>query len=86
MLSNFEDFSNLLTKECPICFEEYDSKLQKPVVMDCGHTICINCLKPILGNQRQCPFDKLPLKNNLNSYPVNWSYLEILNSKKFFNF
>jgi hypothetical protein len=81
MLSNFEDFSNLLTKECPICCEEYDCKIKKPLVMDCGHTICIICLRLILNFQKQCPFDKLSLlKPTIESYPVNWTYLEILNS------
>ena len=83
MITNLEDISNLLSKECPICCEDYDNTEKKPIVMDCGHTICINCLKPILLSQKKCPFDKLPLKQRLESYPVNWSFLEILNSKLF---
>lgn len=78
--TTLEDFSNLLSKECPICCEEYEGINIKPIVMDCGHTICIICLRPILRNQKQCPMDKLPLKQSLESYPVNWSFLEILSS------
>ena len=78
MISNSADLSNILSKECPICMEEYENLHKKPMVIDCGHTICIDCLGPILRTQRQCPFDKKPLKQRLESYPVNWSFLEIL--------
>lgn len=85
MVSKFEEFSNLLSKECSICCEDYNNNEKKPVVMDCGHTVCIMCLKPILQTQKKCPFDKLPLKQRLENYPVNWSYLEVLNNLKKIN-
>ena len=81
MFSKIEEINNLLSKDCPICLEDYDSKNRRPMVMECGHSICYFCLGSVLRtNTKKCPFDKKELLMNLNQYPVNWSYLEILNS------
>lgn len=81
MISKLEEINNLLSKECPICLEDYDNKAKKPIVMECGHSVCYSCLSAILRSSRKCPFDKKDLRNQLQNYPINWSYLEILNSK-----
>jgi len=75
-----------ITFECQICFEEYNNDDKKPMVLDCGHTICNSCLMSILStNQvrlRKCPFDNKELKRNANEYPVNWSYIDVITSKR----
>ena len=83
MITNLEDFSEIFSKECPICCEEYTNAEKKPIVMDCGHTICIICLSLIYRSQKKCPFDKMKLNQRLETYPINWTFLEILNSKIF---
>jgi len=80
MITSLEQISNILTKECPICLEDYDSKNKKPMVMECGHSVCYTCLTSILRTSKKCPFDKRELANLLQNYPVNWTFLEILNS------
>ena len=72
-----------VTLECQICFEEYDIYNKKPVVLDCGHSVCQHCLSQLLSLNsinKKCPFDKKPLQRNYDSYPVNWSYVDIISS------
>ncbi len=82
MITKLEEINNILTKECQICLEDYDCKAKKPMVMECGHSICCTCLSSILRTSKKCPFDKRNLLNLLQNYPVNWTYLEVLNSIK----
>jgi hypothetical protein len=67
--------------DCQICFEDYDIKTNKPLVLDCGHSICRNCLRSVLATNRKCPFDKVTLTRSLDSYPINWAYIDIIGSK-----
>ena len=77
-LGSFIDFSSIT--QCSICFENYTQTNNKPMVLGCGHTICYDCLYGILGSNyaAKCPFDKKPLTRNINSYSVNYSYLDVL--------
>jgi hypothetical protein len=88
MISQTDIQSSIL--ECQICFEEYNNNNKKPVVLDCGHSICQICLQQILSsNQRnliKCPFDNKPLQRSFNQYPVNWSYIDVITSKFFIIF
>lgn len=71
-----------IVQACGICYEDYDIKNKRPHVLNCGHSLCSNCLKSIVSkqkeNERTCPFDKKPLSNNILNYPVNWAFLEML--------
>lgn len=72
------DFSSMT--QCGICFENYNDTSNRPMVLECGHTICHGCLIGILNARYtpKCPFDKRPLKRNINSFSVNYSYLELI--------
>jgi hypothetical protein len=84
LASGLENFAIQL--ECQICFEDFDNWEKKPIVLDCGHTICQNCLKSIVLSSRRCPFDKrLFTKSNIDLFPINWSYMDIIQSNTFFN-
>ncbi len=78
------DISSMIL-ECQICFEEYNISNKKPMVLDCGHSICQSCLQQITSssqiNLMKCPFDNKALQRNFNQYPVNWSYIDVINSK-----
>lgn len=39
---------------CPICFEKYYYVYNKPVIFDCGHSICDSCSKTIHDNCPTC--------------------------------
>jgi hypothetical protein len=35
--------------ECPICLDDIKINVQKVMMLDCGHTICLDCVKSYLG-------------------------------------
>jgi hypothetical protein len=44
---------------CPICFESYDFKLHRPLLLpECGHTFCKACLQ----SKQQCPDDRSTIR------------------------
>ncbi len=30
--------------ECPVCFNKYNSDANKPILLDCGDTMCLKCI------------------------------------------
>lgn len=49
-------------RACEICAEEFTKTLKHcPRVLDCGHTLCANCIKTLIENDKVvCPFDREP--------------------------
>jgi hypothetical protein len=47
--------------ECPICLEEYNTRANKPVMLDvCSHTLCKQCAIDIVkGTFLTCPFCRM---------------------------
>lgn len=46
---------------CPLCFEKYDLSDRRPKVLECGHTICLDCLtKYVKTAGRICPKCRQP--------------------------
>jgi hypothetical protein len=85
MISSNIQKSFEIVLDCQICFEEYHMHTKKPMVLDCGHSICQNCLRNILSNPRKkCPFDNKDLKKPFDQYPINWSYIDIITSKNIY--
>lgn len=75
--------SNGIILECQICCEDYEIKTKRPLVMDCGHSICEVCLGSIIRSTKKCPFDKKELRRTIDQYPINWSYIDIISSKHY---
>jgi hypothetical protein len=67
--------------QCTICFEEYDLTKRKPLILECGHTICNLCVKDILKCAKKCcPFcNKSLIKRNVSSFSQNFAYMELIN-------
>ena len=43
--------------ECAICCLKFNHERKKPRICPCGHTICEECLRQILGRDNpQCPY------------------------------
>ena len=64
--------------ECLICLREYDSQVAIPMVLSCGHCICIHCLlrlKVLHGNIR-CPICNKIDPRNPEEIPKNFLCLE----------
>lgn len=45
-------FTALAEKECPICLSEV---FEKPVVVNCGHTFCDQCIRLAMAKHKSCP-------------------------------
>ena len=93
-----EDEQNFSISEifvCQICFIQYDdgasslnsSQSNKPLLIPCGHTICLKCLNHIQYQNRntqgkkmiKCPFDKSahPVSGPLDKcFPTNYSIIK----------
>jgi hypothetical protein len=82
MISCIEYKNSGIILDCQICLEDYNIYDKKPIVLDCGHSICQDCCKQIFENiRRKCPFDNSDLLRRIEQYPVNWSYIDIITSK-----
>lgn len=68
---------------CKVCQELYSEEERKPIVMHCGHTLCLYCIKKMqTGNTVVCPFDKKKMTFvTCAELPVNWSILEVRRAK-----
>ena len=56
--------------ECPVCLNIFSSTC-RPKSLNCGHSICVNCLDDIMSKKSiLCPLCMEPIKNP-ESLPVN---------------
>ena len=76
------NLKNLLLESitCQICQHIFDSSLKKPVCIDCGHTVCLDCAKQ-LENELvlTCPFDRRTFQTSPDKLGVNYSILGLVN-------
>ena len=67
--------------ECPICLEIYNTDNRIPMVLSCGHTLCLSCTEISKsiddGLKIQCPFD-----NRFMTATKNFALLQILELQK----
>ena len=70
---------NLLNNiKCPNCKSEFENY---PIILNCGHTICKNCLPVDQSlNSTECPIDKVQTEdtNNLKENKIIKRILSIL--------
>lgn len=83
MITQNDEINHGIILDCQICLEDYNIHDRKPIVLDCGHSICQECCRKIFLNiRRKCPFDNSDLMRRIEQYPVNWSYVDIITSKQ----
>ena len=75
------NYSDLL--KCNICNEEYDTDDKKPLILNCGHSFCKECIINIITQKTysnlKCPLDEKQLhSNDISSYKINYSLLSII--------
>ena len=64
---------------CQICLYRYDSMKKKPVNMNCGHTICLDCAEKIAQFPLiTCPFDREISYAPVKSLKVNFIALKLV--------
>ncbi|XP_056288076.1 E3 ubiquitin-protein ligase TRIM32 [Pseudoliparis swirei] len=68
--------------ECPICLETYSQDQLRPKLLQCGHTVCRQCLEKLLSNTIngvRCPFcSKVSRMSNIAQLADNLTALKIL--------
>lgn len=68
--------------ECGICLEQFNESKRKPVVLPCGHTICIPCISLMAkDNSVECPFDHKKHEVKIEDLPINFQVLGFLDAK-----
>ncbi|OMJ84810.1 hypothetical protein SteCoe_13997 [Stentor coeruleus] len=71
--------------ECSVCLEKYNSSTKQPIVLECGHTLCKECVKDIINKMKECPMDREPITKPFNQLKVNYSLLDLLISMNALN-
>lgn len=68
--------------ECPICMETYNQDQMRPKLLQCGHTVCRQCLEKLLANTIngvRCPFcSKVSRMSSISQLADNLTVLKIL--------
>lgn len=59
--------------ECPVCFLRYSITQRRPNIMQCGHTICLSCLR----SSTKCKICSQDIDPNKNEC-INYSLMEII--------
>lgn len=60
MENDSEDLSENFST-CPVCYVKFDDEENKPKILSCGHTTCLQCLKVLKA---------LILENVQNNLPI----------------
>jgi len=65
--------------ECKICYELYDNQLRKPLILNCGHSFCSDCMDKL----RNAPNHLCPVcKEQITQKQSNYALLDILDSER----
>ena len=73
---------------CPICSINFNENKNEPrILIKCGHSICINCLKEKINNDEKiliCPLDNIKYENinSVEIFPKNLALIELFRNKK----
>ncbi|TNV77210.1 hypothetical protein FGO68_gene672 [Halteria grandinella] len=85
ILRKIKDEHTSIKHTCSICMEGYQLIERVPVVLGCGHTICISCAKKMLKAAFiQCPFDniKRKIEGGVERLPKNFSLIHLIEEEK----
>nr|XP_033817519.1 roquin-2 isoform X1 [Geotrypetes seraphini]XP_033817520.1 roquin-2 isoform X1 [Geotrypetes seraphini] len=61
---------------CPICYNEFDEMVHKPISLGCSHTVCKTCLNKL--HRKACPFDQTAINTDIDTLPVNFALLQLV--------
>lgn len=67
--------------ECLVCLQSYDEAQHRPMMLPCGHTICVSDLRSLLTGPRSnplCPLCRSPLPTTqpADKFPTNYQLLQ----------
>lgn len=64
---------------CPICYNEFECNVRRPISLGCGHTMCKSCLSKL--QRKQCPFDQTVINTDVNQLPENYALLQLVGGR-----
>ncbi|XP_015913033.1 roquin-1 [Parasteatoda tepidariorum] len=64
---------------CPICYNEFECSVRRPISLGCGHTMCKSCLSKL--QRKQCPFDQTVISADINQLPENYALLQLVGGR-----
>ncbi|XP_053138023.1 roquin-2 isoform X2 [Hemicordylus capensis] len=64
---------------CPICYNEFDESVHKPISLGCSHTVCKTCLNKL--HRKACPFDQTAINTDIDVLPVNFALLQLVGAQ-----
>uniref|UniRef100_A0A8D0BRB4 RING-type E3 ubiquitin transferase n=1 Tax=Salvator merianae TaxID=96440 RepID=A0A8D0BRB4_SALMN len=64
---------------CPICYNEFDENVHKPISLGCSHTVCKTCLSKL--HRKACPFDQTAINTDIDVLPVNFALLQLVGAQ-----
>ncbi|XP_066569184.1 roquin-2 isoform X2 [Amia ocellicauda] len=64
---------------CPICYNEFDESVHKPISLGCSHTVCKTCLNKL--HRKACPFDQTTINTDIDVLPVNFALLQLVGAQ-----
>ncbi|XP_071801731.1 uncharacterized protein [Asterias amurensis] len=64
---------------CPVCFNDFDENVRRPISLGCGHTVCKMCLRQL--HQKQCPFDQTEIGRDIEELPANYALLQLVGAE-----
>lgn len=67
---------------CPICYNEFDENVHKPISLGCSHTVCKTCLNKL--HRKACPFDQTAINTDIDVLPVNFALLQLVGAQVWF--
>ncbi|PAV75921.1 hypothetical protein WR25_01229 [Diploscapter pachys] len=71
-----ETSTGVHTISCPVCLDEYNRETNKPLVGQCGHSLCKSCYEKTPAERKTtCPVCNQ--KNKFVNPPVNFTYLDL---------
>ncbi|XP_062869618.1 roquin-2 [Trichomycterus rosablanca] len=64
---------------CPICLNEFNASVHKPISLGCSHTVCKTCLHKL--RRKACPFDQTSISTDIELLPVNRALLLLVGAE-----
>ncbi|XP_022094877.1 uncharacterized protein LOC110981556 [Acanthaster planci] len=64
---------------CPVCYNEFDENVRRPISLGCGHTVCKMCLGKF--HRKQCPFDQTEITRDIDELPANYALLQLVGAE-----
>lgn len=55
--------------ECGICALVFNNSSRVPIILECGHSFCKDCLRRKLGPHKHCPYCRNPIRKDLEHLP-----------------